>query len=364
MKLKKLFALSAAVVLILTGCAAPSKDSGSDSDTKVGLVTDTGGVNDKSFNQGTWEGVEKFSKETGADANYIESKKADEYASNLTNMAGKNDIVVAPGFTFESAVYITASENKDVKFVGVDFVPKDAKGKAVKLDNVQSLLFAEEQAGYLAGYVAGLQTTTNKVAFVGGLEIPPVQKFGWGFLAGVKDANPKAKVTFTYTGSFDDVSGGKTLGQQLYKNGVDIIFHAAGGTGAGVIEAAVEAYKGGNENAWVIGVDRDQYEDGKIPGTDHSIILTSALKKVDVITNKALTDISEGNFKSGEVTYTIKDDAVGLPEKNPNLTDEKALKSLDSQVKAIKAGDLTVPNTKSALTKYLGGFTKNIDGKY
>ncbi|MFV0247269.1 MAG: BMP family protein, partial [Mycoplasmatales bacterium] len=337
--MKKLLSLVFVCVLVLTGCgksaAAYEFDGACDGDdAKIGLVTDTGGVHDKSFNQGTWEGMEKYCHDNDIAGSFIETTEESQREANLTKMSETDgiEVVVASGFTFANDLYNVAKDHPDVDYILIDAEPADADGNAMKLDNVISYYFQEEQAGYLVGYVAGKVTESNRVGFIGGEEIPPVQKFGWGFVQGVNAANPSATVDYNYTGQFGDPALGKTTAQTMIANGSDVIFASAGGTGDGVITAGIESTKTDNP-CWIIGVDSDQYDDGAYKdadGKDASIILTSAMKLVNNAAYEGITRHFAGEFKSDVVTLGFDDDGVGLPEENPNLDDEIKQEALDA----------------------------------
>ncbi len=328
--MKKLLAMLSMMVLVLAGC------SSSDEDAKTAwFVTDTGGINDKSFNQGTWEGIQEYADGTDIEIGYTETKEQSQATQNLTAAAADNDIVVAAGYTSADPVYQAATANPDTDFILIDAEPQSSDAdKAAELDNVHSYLFKEEQAGYLVGYIAGKETKTDTVGFIGGLSTPPVQRFGLGYVQGVQDANKDAKVLYNYAESFDDVSKGKTTASTMYSKGADIIFTAAGGVNSGVIEAAKEKVNDGDE-AWVIGVDRDMYEDGKYDD-ENSVILTSAIKNVGKAAQKGLALEFESTFEGGTDSLGIDENGIGLPEDNPNL-DQKVV---DEAYKALKSADV------------------------
>ncbi len=340
--MKKVLSLIVAMVLVLAGCSSGSDDSGQ----AIGFVTDTGGINDKSFNQGTWEGIESYATENDVKTSYIETKDPSQYETNLSAQAQKSDVVVAAGFTFASPVYNVAKANPDTDFVLIDAEPTDENDEVQELDNVHSYMFNEQEAGFLAGYVAGKQTKTDKVGFIGGIQSPPVQKFGYGYIEGVQAANDKATVEYNYTGSFEDVALGKTTASTMYSKGVDIIFGAAGGVNAGIVEATKDEIKSGNE-AWMIGVDRDAYEDG-IYEEGKSLMLTSAVKNVGNAAVEGLTAHYNGEFAAGTTTLGYKEDGVGLPAENPNLTDDVVKEAEDALT---KAGEISA--TKEDLDKKL-----------
>jgi basic membrane protein A len=253
------------------------------------------------------------------------------------------------GFTFGEAVGELQDKFPDVKFVIIDGEPTDASGASLPLgDNTLSIYFAEQEAGFLAGIAAALQTETGKVGFIGGMEIPPVVNFGWGFLAGVAYANEKYDLNvdvagFTYSGVFDQPQTGATLAGGMYDQGIDIIFHAAGGTGSGVITEAKTRGEAG-ESVFVIGVDSDQFEDGVLANGTDSVILTSAIKRVDNAAYDSIDAFINGEFPGG--TTIIKDAAgggVGLPEENPNLTEDTIAKTNEA-LELIKSGELVIPS--------------------
>jgi len=343
-KIIKLFSGIAATLMFVAGCGA-SGGGATGEVTKAVLVTDRGGANDKSFNQGTNEGIIAYAEANSSKwsaSQAIESKTEQDFKPNLNNAADENDVVVAAGFLIQDAIIQAAKDNPETKFVGIDI---DLTGITGLTDNITSYVFAEEEAGYLAGVAAGLQTKTNKVGYIGGMEIPAVQKFGWGFIEGVKSVNPEASISYEYTGDFNDVALGTQKAQAMYNTGVDVMFIAAGQTGVGAINETITQRQAGKD-VWAIGVDRDQYEDGKMPGTDDSVMLTSAVKKVDAAAQEALKSIDDGTFNSGKtVSLTIKEGAVGLPKENPNLSDEIAKKVAEAEA-AIKDGKVTPPASK------------------
>lgn len=312
--MKKFFGLSLMMVFVLAGCGSTETQ---DAAGTIGFVSDTGGINDKSFNQGTWEGVEAFGEENGYESSYIETKDVSQIEQNLSASAAENEIVVAAGFTFATPIYNVAQANTDTDFILIDSEPTNEDGDVEELDNVHSYLFNEQEAGYLVGYIAGKSTETDRVGFVGGMQSPPVQKFGVGYVAGAQAANPDVIVDFNYTGTFEDVGVGKTTANTMYAQGADIVFGAAGGTNTGIIEAAKEQRSKDND-VWMIGVDRDMYEDGIYDG-DESLMLTSAMKMVDVAASEGLADHYDGNFTAGSTVLGYTDNGVGLPEENPNL---------------------------------------------
>ena len=242
----------------------------------------------------------------------------------------------------------------------------------VDAPNIASLIFKEQEAGYLAGYAAALQSKTGKVGFIGGTKIPPVERFGIGFVQGAKAAKSDIKIMYNYSGTFSDTNKGKTLAATMYDSGADVIFVAAGNTGNGVISEAKERgnldmSKDGEIKHWVVGVDKDQYEEGIFKGKDKggkeyqkSVILTSAVKNIEVAVTKILNEIKENKFEKGEHIFGIKENGVGLPKENPNLSDDNKTK-IDKAIEELKSGKVEVVGTGDEL-KAKGSVT-NLEGE-
>lgn len=340
-KLWKVGLVAALAATTLVGCG--NSDKGGESKEcpiKVGFVTDTGGIDDKSFNQGSWEGIQKWAKDNKLSEDcigYVQSKAEADYVPNLSSMAEDGyNLVVAAGFLFEDAMNDVADKYPDTSFFVIDTVVSKA--------NVVSGVFAAEQSSYLAGVAAAMQAKAeggDTVGFVGGIDSELIKAFQAGYEQGVWSVDPTMKVMVDYAGAFDDPSKGGSLAEKQYSAGAKVIYHAAGGTGAGVIKNAIEKAEAGNP-VWVIGVDRDQYEDGLYGDQSKSIILTSALKKVDVATFDVSKSKQDGSFKGGTtLTFDIKNDGVGIPAENPNLSDD-IKKAIDQAIADIKDGKITV----------------------
>ena len=259
--------------------------------------------------------------------------------------------IVAPGFKFETAIYNAQDRYSDAKFVIIDGSPNNGKSDDERVEkvgeNTVSIFFAEEQAGFMAGLAASLELKEGDLGFIGGMEIPSVQRFNWGFQQGVNYANENLGTNMTlkaenivYQGTFSDITAGGQIAATMYDNGVKAIFVAAGDVGIGVITEATTRAKAGKE-AWVIGADVDQYEDGKYDG-DKSVILTSAMKKLDVVAFDMIKSELDGNFPGGEtLTFNIANDGVGLPENNPNLSEDTTAK-VNEVYNKIKNGEIEV----------------------
>ena len=299
---------------------------------KVGLVTDIGGLNDRSFNQLANEGLERAKSELGVEARVLISKANSDYVPNLSTLAQqKYDLVIGVGFLMAEAMNTVAAQFPDTKFLIIDV---DATQLESKPTNVLGALFAEQEAGYLVGYMAGLYLKDNgggTAASVGGQKIPPVDHYIAGYQAGVKAANPDAEVANGYSQKFDDPAPCKELALNQIAEGAKVVFQVAGGCGLGALDAA----KG--KGVQGIGVDADQGYLG-----DH--IMTSALKKVDVAVFDGIKAAQDGSFKGGANTiFDVKSGGVGIGE-----TNEAGAKYAD-QVKEVQdkiaSGELTdIPN--------------------
>ena len=308
MKFKKLVSLSSAIVVassMLVGCSTKSTEENStaSSDIKIGMVADLGGINDESFNQSAWEGLQQAEKDFGIEIKVIESKQASEYIPNMESLLDEDvDMVIGVGYTMKEDIQKQAENYPDKQFVLIDETYDTIP------ENVTPILFRENEAAYLTGLIAGKMTKTNNVGFIGGIQTPVVSRFEYGYKAGVKEANDKTNVNVQYAGTFSDAAKGKSIANQMYGNGSDIILSAAGGTGLGAIESAKE------QNKYAIGVDRDQSD------LAPENVLTSALKKVNVGVYDTVKEFVEGKLKGGqEKVYGLKEDGVGIPETTKNL---------------------------------------------
>ncbi|MET0787514.1 MAG: BMP family protein [Paenisporosarcina sp.] len=352
---KRKFGLALSMVLaastVLAACGSDDKNDGAkgstgdtakESDFSVAMVTDVGGVDDKSFNQSAWEGLKAFGKENGLEKgdegiDYLQSASDADYNTNLNNLVRRKfDLVFGIGFLMEAAVGEIAEQQPDAHLAIIDAV--------VDQPNVASVLFKEQEGAYLAGVAAALMTKSKKIGFVGGMDIPVITRFQAGFVEGVKAVDPSIEVDVQYTGAFDKAELGKTTANRMYSSGVDIIFHAAGGTGNGVFAEAKELKtKDPNAYVWVIGVDSDQYDEGAV-GEDN-VTLTSMLKRVDVAVQNLSNMAKDGEFPGGETTvYGLAEEGVGLADSRGAIPDD-VLAQIDDYAKKIADGEITVPET-------------------
>lgn len=319
--------------------SAESQDTTSKSEFKASMITDTGGVNDQSFNQSAWEGLKMLQEKTGAQVSYLESTQESDYASNLDKQVDEgSDLIWGVGFALAEAVEQAAEVNDDVNFAIVDNAYEEVPA------NVTCAIFNAQDPSFLVGYVAGLTTKTDKVGFIGGISSEIIDQFEYGYRAGVQYAaeelGKEIEVVVQYADSFTDSAKGKAIGTTMYTNGCDIVFHAAAGVGIGLIEAAVEQGK------FAIGVDSDQAY------LAPENVLTSALKRVDVAVAEISEKLANGEEIGGQTfTYGLADGGVGIPEENPNMDAEVYTKTIALQEK-VAAGEIVVPYNAETLEAF------------
>lgn len=318
--LKRVLILGLVIVLAFTMAVGCTSKKGSE--LSVGMITDTGGLGDQSFNDSAYQGLKEAEDEFGVKVSVLESSTADDYGPNLTSFAEKkSDLIIGVGFLFETAMKTAADQFPDQKFAIVD------SGIPEGTTNVASLNFAEHEGSFLVGVIAGLKTETNKIGFIGGIESTLIKKFEIGFRAGVKAVNPEAEVFVDYAGAFDNMSLGKELGLAQNQRGADVIFHAAGGTGIGMIQAAEE------KGFWAIGVDQDQSH------LAEKNVLCSMIKKVDVATKTVTEAVVDGKFQGKSYYFNLKNKGVDYSDNAENLSQE--LKdAADTYKKAIVDGTI------------------------
>ncbi|HIR14021.1 MAG TPA: BMP family ABC transporter substrate-binding protein [Candidatus Choladousia intestinavium] len=325
---KKCLSLLLTGAMVLSAISFGMVASAEEDTIKVGMVTDVGGVNDGSFNQSSWEGLQRASEELGIEVDYLESSTDADYATNIeTFIDGEYDLIICVGYMLADATRAAAEDYPEQKFAIID----DAT--CSDLENVTCLMFEQAQASYLVGYVAGLTTESNTVGFVLGMSTDTMNQFGYGYLAGVLDANPEATVLQQNANSFSDTATGKSMATAEITGGADVIFHAAGATGLGVIEACTE------NGIWAIGVDSDQ--SSIAPET----ILTSAMKRVDNACYDVAQQCLEGTLESGVITYDLASEGVDIAPTTDNLSDD-VLEAVNEVKEQIINGDIVVPSTQ------------------
>ena len=366
MNKKGFYSIIALITLILVGITLyqlkGQQPTTEKEDLKVVMVTDSGSIDDKSFNQGTWEGIKRYEAEVGGiDASYLTPTdgSTESFLTSIDNaVLSGAEVIVTPGFAFEEAIGKAHQQYPKVKFVLIDGQPL-VNGEYVMEKNVQSISFKEQESSFLTGVATAMTSQTGKVGFIGGVQVPAVEKLGWGFVSGVAYANDKLGTSveienYMYQGTFDDTQAGQMIASGMYDKGVDVILQAAGMVGVGAMTEAKLRQEAGDQ-VYIVGCDVDQYESG-LMANGESIILTSAMKKLDEAVVQALTDIQANQFKGGLVSVLgIMENGVGLPQDNPNLT-ENVVDSVESVKHLIQTGEIVVPatleETMTFLTEY------------
>jgi basic membrane protein A len=323
-------AVAVTAVIVAAGCGSSGSSGGSGGSSPasssapqiaIGLVTDIGGLNDRSFNHLAYKGLLQAQSQLGIKGDVLQSTHSSDYIPNLQNAALHGDkLVIAVGFLMESAVEKVAKAYPNTDFAIID------SGPAKPIPNLKSLLFHEQDGGYMAGYLAGLVTKTNVVSTVGGQKIPPVDHYIAGFQAGAKAADPKVTTLNAYSQSFTDQAACKQLALNQISQHSDVVFQVAGGCGLGALSAAKD------KGVWGVGVDADQAYLGPF-------ILTSAVKKVDVAVFDTIKELTAGTFKGGTVDFfTAKNGGAGIGALSPNVpaADVTKLKAIEQQVESGK----------------------------
>lgn len=382
-----LWPLLLALVLSLSGCrrdrqepAARGPDAGTAQALRIGLVIDIGGRGDHSFNDSGLRGLELWAAgKRHEGGRYVQASEAELRQSLQGELAGRDirpipnvepvvlqsrakedyepnvqllvdqgvDLVIGVGFLLESAVEAVSKRHPETKFLLIDSPLLD-RGKPFTRPNVRTIVFREEEGSFLVGALAGQVSRGGRIGFVGGMEIPLIRKFEAGFRAGVAQVNAKAASALlaNYTGSFDNVATGKQVAQDLIAKGADVVFHAAGADGLGVIKAVEEARKAGKD-VWAIGVDSDQWHLAK------DAVLTSMVKRVDLAVYDTIRQLADGRFESGDHVWGLKEGGVAyaevrvaLPEKDARVAAVEALR------RRVIDGGLKVPSNLEQLKSF------------
>jgi basic membrane protein A len=345
-RMTKTAALLSAAALMLSACGGNDTDSSSGSgdsasaksDIKVGMAYDVGGRGDQSFNDSAAAGMDQAVKDFGMESQESEAEDGEAESAReerLRTFADAGfDPIIAVGFAYSASVAKVAKEYPEQHFAIID-------DEAAKADNIANLVFAEEEGSFLVGAAAALKSEANHIGFIGGVETPLIQKFQAGYEAGAKAVKKDIKIDVTYLTQPPDFSGfgdpakGKTAAQGMYDGGADIVYHAAGGSGGGVFEAASDA------GAKAIGVDSDQYNTAD-PSVQ-KVIMTSMLKNVNVAVHEYLKKVSEGTFPSGTTRYDLSVDGVGYSTSGGMIDD--ITDKLDEYKQQIIDGDIKVPTS-------------------
>ncbi|WP_090083397.1 BMP family lipoprotein [Lentibacillus persicus] len=370
-KLLFLFAIFLTLGMLLAACGGGDDSEGENADSESGsdsesnetteaseestdfssaMVTDVGGVDDKSFNQSAWEGLQAWGEEHGLEEgegfDYAQSNDDSDYQPNLNRLVREDfNMVFGIGYKLEDAISEVAGQYPDTNFAIVDSV--------VEGDNIASITFADHEGSFLAGVAAANKTNTDKIGFVGGTDSDLINKFESGFVAGAKTVNPDIEVEVQYAGAFDAPDDGKLIASNMYNNDIDIIYHASGATGNGVFAQAKDIKNNDAEREiWVIGVDRDQYEEGAIG--DQNVTLTSMIKRVDNSVQQVSNMAMDGEFPGGEVLeFGVEDEGVGLADTNEEAYTDDIAQPVDEWKQKIIDGDVEVPQTHDELDEYL-----------
>jgi basic membrane protein A len=352
-------------VLILGACnktAAPSGSSG----TTVRLLTDASGIDDKSFNAAAWRGILEFYGDTwqnpskrGSLYDVVTAQTQDQYIPNIRQATDEQyDLIITTGFTFAEALTEVAGANRDQKYMIVDV-------DWVNLPNVMQAIFAEHEGSYLVGVAAALKAQADGIAnprfgFIGGIPGATITKFEVGYIQGILSVIPNAQIMEYYVGSWDSPDMAKSQAKNWNDSGVSIIYSAAGMSGNGTIAQAKE-YRAQGRNVWAIGVDSDQYEEGLLPNSTESAVLTSMLKMVETATLYGLNAVKAGSFKGEVITFDMKANGVGYSTRNSALTGD-----ISAQLEQIKqriiSGEIKIA-AKYADAKQLPGFPQNLNAK-
>jgi len=320
---------------VLALAAMLSAGAAAAAEVKPAIVYDVGGKFDRSFNEGVYQGAERFKAETKTEYREFEVQNDAQREQAMRRFArdGRNPILVV-GFSQQAALEKVAKEFPNTRFAIIDAV--------VDLPNVQSILFKEHEGSYLVGGLAAMATKSGKIGFVGGMDVPLIRKFACGYVQGAKAVKPDIEVFQNMTGTtptawMDPVRGGE-LAKSQFDRGADVVYQAAGGTGIGVLQAAADAKKLG------IGVDSNQ--NSLHPG----FVLTSMLKRVDNATYKTFKDAQDGTWKAGKVVLGLAEDGVGwaLDEANAKLITPEMKAAADKAAADIKSGAIKVHDYMAA----------------
>ena len=343
MTLKKFITITMITSLLtvsLTGCSNNKKNTTNNTENKeytVAMISDVGGINDHSFNQSSWEGLQKAEKDLGVKVKYLESKQDSDYSTNVETLVDEEvDLIIGVGAKLAPTIEQAAKDYPDQKFVIVDETYEEIP------PNVESVLFNAEQSAYLVGLIAGKMTKSNNVGFIGGMDLSVINTFKYGYMSGVKTVNSKCEIQSQYANSFTDQAKGKAISNQMMSNGADVIFIAGGDVGTGAIEAIKEA------NKYAIGVDRDQND----LAPDN--VITSAIKRVDIGVYETVKSFIEGKFEGGsEKTYGLEQGAVGIADSTSKLVPQDILDYVNEEIKKLENGEIKVPKNEAEYNEYV-----------
>lgn len=366
MKMKRILAVVMSVMLmaVLLAACGGGQGSGGGTGLKIAIVTSPSGVDDGSFNQDNYNGIQDFIAENpGATVQAIQETDVNNSVPAVEAIVADYDVIVTPGFQF-AGIYQLALDNPEKKFILVDSFPADADGAEQVADNIYAMQFAEQESGFFAGIAAAMETKTGKVAVVNGIAYPSNVNYQYGFMAGVNYANQHigttaeivelpsyagtdvtgANVGGNYVGDFNDPTTGKVIGEALLAEGCDILFVAAGNSGNGVFTAVKE-----HGNSYVIGCDVDQYDDG-VNG-DKNIVLTSALKNMRINVTRQLNAIKDGSFEGGNVVLFADTNSTGyVSAEGRHQLSAETLTALEAAYENVQSGAIIPPSNFSGTT--------------
>ena len=342
MQLKKLFAVGLTAIMmssLLVGCS--SKTESNEDVYKIGMISDTGGVNDESFNQSTWEGLQQAQEKYGKDkvqVKYVESSQEADYTPNIETFVEEDlDLIIGVGYQLKDSIEESAKNYPEQKFAILDETYDTIQ------ENVIPVVFKEEESAYLVGVMAAKMSKTNKVGFIGGLPAPSVVRYQYGYKYGVTNTNKDTQILEQYVNSFTDQAKGKAIANQMYSNGADIVFTCGGDVGTGAIEAAKENKK------MAIGVDIDQN-----PLAPENVI-SSTVKNINVSIINLVGEILDGNYQGGQVIVnTLASGGVGIAKTTDKNVPADILKYVEEQAELVKSGEIKVPQNEKEYNEIVG----------
>jgi basic membrane protein A len=369
-KFLRLFAVLAVLGLVAAACGGDEEEPAATGETAatgatgetgelpgadvtVGLVYDIGGRGDLSFNDSAAAGLDQAVEDFGVQATELEPNQGGTNRAELLSLLADQgtDLIIGVGFLFAETICQAGNDYPDTNFGDIDgFIDENTANcegahNLTAEDNVASLLFAEEQGSFLVGAAAALKSETGKLGFIGGVDIDLIHKFEAGFVAGAKQINPDIEVEIKYItqppdfGGFNDPAKAKEIAASMYQGGADVVYHAAGGSGLGLFQAAQEYSDSSGSQVWAIGVDSDQYQTA--PAELQPYILTSMLKRVDVAVYQTIKSQVEDAFEGGYVTFDLSVDGVGYSTSGGFVDD--IVPQLDELKQQIIDGTITVP---------------------
>jgi len=325
---KVLLVMGLILSLLLTACGKKEETASKDEKLKVGLVLSVGGLGDKSFNDLAYKGMKDAEEELGIEFKYVEPASVSEYEGFLSEFAENNyDLTIGIGFQMADSMKKVTGDYPESKFMLVDM--------PVEASNAIGAIFDTEEGSFLVGALAAMMTESNKLGFIGGMDVPTIREFGKGFFAGAKYINPEVETFQAFIGGnnpFNDPTKGKEVALSMNDNGIDVIYHAAAGSGNGLFEAIRE------RNFYAIGVDsnQDYLEEG--------LVLTSMLKRLDIAIVSVIEDLQVGKFESGTRMFNVENNGVGITdlEYTKEIIGEEKLANLEKVRKAIVSKEIDV----------------------